>query len=146
MTFEFDGYTIATEQINLQLNETYFAPTKIKLGRPGEFVKKHKSKEVTQFAGLYYKRNIVTENLFYFIDLIEILKAYSNKKLELRKEYKFENFNAKIVSSQKDKTEHLRINFYRGDQRVYYHKFDCMRLSAKMNKVLSKCELVVENG
>ena len=86
--------------------------------------------------GEYY---VVIKNVFDFIDLIEILKAFSNNKLDTQKEYSINNcFKAKIV--QKDGNISLRIQFQNHSSILYYDKFESISLAAKFSKILQKCE------
>jgi hypothetical protein len=103
-------------------------------------------REFTIFNGLnllekrnknYYR---VINNVFDFIDLIELLKAFNNNKLDTAKEYKISDcFTAKIV--QKNKNMSLSIHFTNYSYKLFLDKFECASLAAKFSKILQRCEV-----
>jgi len=86
------------------------------------------------------KQHEVINDLFDFIDLIEILRAFNNNKLDTSKTYNInDKFTAKTV--QKNSNMYLQIHFKNYSNKEYYDKFECASLVAKFSKILSKCEL-----
>ena len=86
--------------------------------------------------GKYY--SVITD-IFVFIDLVEVLKAFSGNKLNIKKEYNLSNkFTAKIT--QKDGNITLKIHFKNYSNSLYLDKFECSSLAAKFSKILQKCE------
>jgi len=106
-----------------------------------ETVTKTTNKEYTLFKILYLKKDQnyynVLENIFVFIDLVEILKAFSGNRLNTQKEYRIaNNFIAK--TTQKDGNMYLKLHFKKND--IYLDKFECSSLAAKFSKILQRCE------
>ena len=108
-----------------------------------------KVREFTVFIGLnlheekdekYYR---VISDLFEFIDLIELLKAFNSNKLDIGKEYQISDvFTAKVA--QKSGKTSLKIHFKNYSYSLYLDKFECASLAAKFGKILQKCEPYVE--
>ena len=57
----------------------------------------HKTKTYSIFTSVIYKNDVFIDDIFDFIDLVEILKAFSSNKLNPDKKYKFNNFDAKLT-------------------------------------------------
>ena len=79
----------------------------------------------------------ITSDIFEFIDFIEILKAFSNKKLEKNKEYKFKNFKASLKQKQGISYVYIVI---RKDE-FYFDKFKATTTSVKLQKLLARLEV-----
>ena len=146
MTFEFNNFKVFIERKKEELDDLTTIPRKLTYNKTKveEYQLVHKTREFIIFAGLnfleenedkYYK---VISNLFVFIDLIEVLKAYSSKRLEDAKEYEFEGFTAKIAT--KNEVKKLRISFQNFKNNLFLDKFECASLAAKFSKILSRCE------
>ena len=146
MTFEFDNFKVFTTNTHEQLEETYFKPYFSKYGtKPEGYKEVHKIREFTVFNGLNFKEEQdgkfyrVINDLFDFIDLIEVLKAFTGNKLDTDKTYKIsDRFTAKIV--QKNQKIYLSIHFTNYSNKLYLDKFKASSLSAKFSKILSRCE------
>ena len=81
----------------------------------------------------------ITSDIFEFIDFIEILKAFSNKKLEKDKEYKFKNFKASL---RQDKgVSYLYIVILEDEDEFYFDKFKATTTSVKLQKLLARLEV-----
>ena len=144
MKFQVNNFLVFTTNKTEQLDQQIATVISIDYGKP-QYVLKSKEREFNVFNALhlikkekneYYR---VIQNVFDFIDLIEILKAFSNNKLDTQKEYSINNcFTAKIV--QKDGNISLRIQFQNHSSILYYDKFESISLAAKFSKILQKCE------
>jgi len=93
MTFRFDNYIVCTERKEESLNEQIALPQKIISGKPSNYIWQYKARSFVTFQ-LFAMRFSTTQkfhnifnNIFDMIDFIEILKAFSGKKLEQKKEY-----------------------------------------------------------
>jgi hypothetical protein len=144
MKFNFNNFMVQTEQEEEQLSELISAPTSIENGKPTNYILKPKTRNLTVFKLLaFYENNKeqyfqVISDLFDFIDLIEVLKAYSGKRLEANKEYKFNGFSAKIAT--KNEVSKLRVSFDNFETVIFLDKFECSSLAAKFSKVVQRCE------
>ena len=118
MTYEFDGFSV----------KTGYAGGK-------EFV--FDSLSMKNKQGNY---EIVTENMFDLIDLIEILKAFSNKKLEKEREYKFKDFKASLRQNKGVSYLFITTKF----NEFYFDKFTATASSAKLQKILSRCAIWIK--
>jgi len=79
----------------------------------------------------------ITTKLFDALDFIELIKAFVGNKLNTDKSYKISNFTAEITQK---KENFLRISFDFGEV-LFLDKFQCMKLSSKLQKVLNKVEI-----
>jgi len=114
--------------------------------KKAEKTKEQKIKEFSVFNGLnflekkdkkYYR---VISDIFVFIDLIEILKAFNNNKLNTNKVYKIaDSFTAETV--QKNGEFYLKIYFKNYSYSLFLDKFECSSLAAKFSKILQRCEV-----
>ena len=146
MRFKIDDFVVKTDTKIIELNEKIIAPTKVSYNKkPEDYEVKFKTKEITIFDSLLYiekedkKYYSVIQDTFVFIDLIEILKAFSNNKLNTKIEYNLsDKFTAKIA--QKDGDITLKIHFKNFSNSLYLDKFKCSSLSAKFTKILQRCE------
>ena len=146
MTFEIDDFILATDIKIVELEEQIIAPTKLSYNnKPEENRIKNKTKEITVFHHLLYlekndkKYHSVIDDIFVFIDLIEVLKAHNGNKLDTEKEYSFSNaFTAKI--SRKKRNFTLEIHFKNHSNSLFLDKFECSSLAAKFSKILQRCE------
>jgi len=147
MRFDIGDFRVYTKKEFEILEETYFKPVfKYNLSRPDGYEEIHKYREFTIFEGLnllekkdnkYYR---VIDNIFDFIDLIEILKAFSGNKLSTDKIYRInDKFEAKIVT--KNKIISLFLYFKNYSYGLFLDKFECSSLAAKFLKILSRCEV-----
>ena len=91
MTFRFDNYIVCTERKEESLNEQIALPQKIISGKPSNYIWQYKTRSFMTFQ-LFAMRFSTTQkfheifnNIFDMIDFIEILKAFSGKKLEQKK-------------------------------------------------------------
>jgi len=145
MKFRIDDFLIFTNKETEELNEQIAVPTKLENGKPSEYKWEYKTRDLTVFKGLlllekrdekYY--SVITD-IFDFIDLIELLKAFSSKKLNPDKEY---NINSKAIVkiSQKNREKYLSIHFKNYSYVLYFDKFKCSSYAAKFSKILSRCE------
>ena len=80
----------------------------------------------------------ITTKLFDVLDFIELLKAWVGNKLNVENSYKIANLEAK--QTNKTKENFLRISFDFGEV-LFLDKFQCMKLSSKLQKVLNKVEI-----
>jgi mRNA-degrading endonuclease HigB of HigAB toxin-antitoxin module len=142
MQFQFNNFVLFTEQVVQQLADEYIVPTKVEYLKPKDYKKIYKTKTITVLDKVGFlnsttnKYILVFDNLFDFIDFIEILKAFSNKKLD-SKIYKLKKFEATI--KQKDNNHYLAVTFTDLDV-VYYDKFESLALASKFQKIISRCE------
>jgi len=142
MTFRFDNYIVYTERKEESLNEQIALPQKIISGKPSNYIWQYKARSFVTFQ-LFAMRFSTTQkfhnifnNIFDMIDFIEILKAFSGKKLEQKKEYILNNIKVKVA--QKDGVSYLKIMFQYNT--IFLDKFEAITLSSKLNKIISKCE------
>jgi len=137
------NFTIGTKNILIQTLETGYKPTELKFGKPSEFKKTAREKEIKIFDNLYFLCDIenksysVISNLMHLLEFIEILKGFSSNKLDVGTVYKFEKFSAKIA--QKKGKESISIVFNNFDP-AYFSKFECNLIAAQLNKIISRCE------
>jgi len=145
MRFEIGDFAVKIEKKVEYLEDKVAVPKEIKLGRPAGFKLINKKRHLTVFDGLglfdaesdYHVQ--VIYNLFDFIDLIEVLKAFNSNKLDTNKEYNINNkFTAKIA--KKDEKITLKLQFENHPNIIYLDKFECSSLAAKFSKILQKCE------
>ncbi len=145
MKFKIGDFIVLTNKKIEVLQDKIATPKEISSGKPSAYVWKHKTREFTAFSGLnllekkdgkYYR---VISDLFDFIDLIEILKAFSSNKLDTSKEYKI-NDKFTATTAQKDGNISLSIHFKNYSYKLYLDKFECSSLAAKFSKVLQRCE------
>ena len=136
MEFKFNNFIVYTKQKTVLLEEKIAAPQKIERGKTTNFEWENKTKEITIFDALdlldkkegeYYR---VINDLFDFIDLVEILKAHAGNKLDIEKEYKFNKFFAKFA--QKDRKKYISIHFKNYSYKLYFDQFE-----AKLHDILS---------
>ena len=130
---------------NRSCDEQVAVPTSLQSGKPSEYKWQHKTRDITVFDGLNLrekkdgKHYRVISDLFDFIDLIELLKAFNGNKLDTSKIYQIgDSFNAK--TAQKDGNMSLSIYFKDYSSKLYLDKFECSSLAAKFGKILQRCE------
>lgn len=151
MQFKIDNFIIKTSSKIIELNEQIVIPSKISYsGKPEEYKFKNKTKEITIFKSLFFlekeekKYYSVISDIFVFIDLIEVLKAFNGNKLNTEKEYNLsDKFTAKIA--QKDGNINLKIHFTNFSRSLHLDKFECSSLAAKFSKILNRCEVWQES-
>jgi hypothetical protein len=148
MQFKIDNFIVFTK-IKTEIFEgkenKIFVPSGITNGRPSDFKSQQKKRDFVIFEKLQFlefnKRKFYTvfSDLFVFIDLIEVMKAFNGNKLNTEKKYDFsDNFTARIA--QKEGNITLEIHFKNYSNSLYLDKFECSSLSAKFSKILSRCE------
>lgn len=86
---------------------------------------------------------ILTHEILDVIEFIEILKAFANNKLTSGKLYELSFFTAKYKNCEETKTTILSIKFF-NNFFIKYDKTEALILSAKLTKVISKCEVIFE--
>ena len=145
MKFTFDKYIIYTKPYEVELMEERVVVVQLdNRKKPSAYDFKNKIKEVMIFEKLAFFNKeddyyyLIIDDVFDFIDYIEILKSFANNKLEKDITYKLKNVTAKIV--QKNKKICLLVK-HKDIEPIYYDKYDCSRISAKMLKILSRCEI-----
>ena len=148
MIFDIGDFRVYTKKISEKLDETYYKPIFHSTSdqRPREYEEVNKYREFTVFDKLkllnkedneYYR---VINDIFDFIDLIEMLKAFSSNKLTTNKIYNInDKFETKIVT--KNKKISLFLHFKNYSYGLFLDKFDCSSLAAKFSKILSRCEV-----
>ena len=146
MKFEIDDFVVYTKKMTETLDQMTLVPKKLSYQKTKveEYELIPKTREFIVFHGLnlieedgeYYR---VIRDLFDFIDLIEILKAFSSNKLDTSKTYQIgDRFTAK--TAQKDGNIRLSIHFKNYSYKLYLDKFECSSLAAKFGKILQRCE------
>lgn len=138
MYFNFDGFTVEISKKEEELNDRIAVPSEIKNGKAINYVWKYRTREFNVFSSLAYKSELVIDQLFDFIELVELLKAFSNNKLDTKKEYCNNSFSAQIA--QKDGEIFLKIEFAQNSQKKYFTKFECISIASKFSKILQRCE------
>jgi len=145
MKFKIGDFIVYTEKKTEELSEQIAVPTKLSSGKPSEYKWQYKTRDIMVFDGLnflekkdgkYYR---VITDLFEFIDLIELLKAFTGNKLDTSKTYQIgDSFTAK--TAQKDGNISLSIHFKNYSYKLYLDKFECASYAAKFGKILQRCE------
>lgn len=151
MRFKIDDFIVITDIEIVELSEEMVVPTEVDkyTKKPSGYVLRKKTKEITVFKSISYfdfddkKYYLVIQDIFVFIDLIEVLKSFVSNKLNLQKEYNLsDKFTAKIAQKNGDIT--LKIHFKNFSNSLYMDKFECSSLAAKFSKILQRCEAWVE--
>lgn len=141
MLYKVSEFYLLTESKTEQLSEQIAKPQKIDSGRPTNYNWEHKTRDFVMLDRLYYQKFLMLTDLFDFIDLIELLKAFANKKLDSNKEYKMNvHYSAQIV--QKNGKVSLQLSIKGAKDSLFLDCFECIKLSAKFSKILAKCEPV----
>jgi len=145
MKYHIDDFIVTTSKKAEKLKDKIAVPGTIIQGKPSEFNWENKTREFTIFKYLSLlkkqeeKYYLVISDMFVFIDLIEILRAFTGNKLNVKKEYQIkDNFTANIV--QKAGNLYLKIHFKDFPHNLYLDKFECSSLAAKFSKILQRCE------
>jgi hypothetical protein len=145
MRFKINNFIVATSKKIEQLKEQIAVPNSINQGKPNEYRWENKKREFTVFQTLLLKEKkdneyyVVIDDIFVFIDLVEILKAFNGNKLNTNKEYIIDKkFTAKIVQKNGDMS--LKIYFKNYSYALYLDKYECSSLAAKFSKILQRCE------
>lgn len=148
MVFNIGDFRVYTKKESEKLDETYYKPifhsTSDK--RPRGYKKVNKIREFIIFDRLillekrdneYYR---VINDIFDFIDLIEMLKGFAGNRLTLKKKYNInDKFTGEVVT--KNKKISLALHFKNYSYNLYLDKFECSSLAAKFSKILSRCEV-----
>lgn len=126
-------------------------PTEIKNGEPANYKWKYRTRKFITFNRLEIFNKVtqgyteVTSDIFTFIDLIEILRAFATNKLIAGKMYQISNsFAARLV--RKDGNIILGIHFEGLLYTLFFDKFECSSLASKFSKILQRCEVRQEQG
>lgn len=151
MDFKISNFIVCTEHKQEQLKDQIAAATAIKSGKPSVYEWQHKIREFNIFSALslleqkenkYYR---VIDDMFEFIDLIEMLKAFNSNRLDTEKTYIIgDSFASKVV--RKDEKYSLKIQFLNHKNILYLDKYECGALAAKFSKILQRCEAWQESG
>lgn len=145
MQFNIGDFRVYTDTKTEQLQDKIAVPTSIRSGKPVEYKWKNKTREITVFSGLNLlekkdnKHYRVLSDVFDFIDIIEILKAFNGNKLDTDKEYNI-NDNFTATTATKNKKVSLKIHFKNYSYSLFLDKFECSSLAAKFSKILQRCE------
>ena len=146
MVFDIGDFRVYTKKESEKLNETYYKPIFKYSSKPDGYEEVYKYREFTIFdkLNLLEKRDNeyhrVINDIFDFIDLIEMLKGFAGNKLTTDKTYNVnDKFEAKIVT--KNKKISLALHFKNYSYNLYLDKFECSSLAAKFSKILSRCEV-----
>lgn len=83
----------------------------------------------------------LTEEILDVIEFIEVLKAFSANKLNTKKQYDLSFFTAKIKNCEESNSPVLSIKLS-NDTFITYDKTEAQILSAKLAKVVAKCEVI----
>ena len=83
----------------------------------------------------------LTTEILDVIEFIEILKAFANNKLNTDKQYELSFFTAKVKNNKESNSVVLSIKLSI-DSFITYDKAEAQILSAKLSKVISKCEVI----
>ncbi len=144
MQFEFNNYVVETRNQTVWLKEERIFVSKLdRNGKPEKYAHKHLTKEIILFDKLYFLEQYdetyykVIDNIFDFIDYIEILKSFGYRQLVKDKIYNFKNFSAELY--EENKKVSLAITFT-GFNTTFYDKITCSLLVSKFQKILSRCE------
>lgn len=145
MKFKIGDFIVYTEKTTEELSELIIVPTGLNSGKPSEYERRYKTRDLTIFQrldllekkdGEYYR---VISDLFEFIDLIEVLKGFNSNKLDTSKTYRIgDSFTAK--TAQKNGNMCLSIYFTYYTYKLHLDKFECSSLAAKFSKILQRCE------
>jgi len=147
MTFKINDFHVVTAQRIVELEETYFKPSKLSSSgaKIEKYVKVNKTREITVFNHISFYEQAdetyysVIDDVFIFIDFVEILKAFSNKKLDTNREYKIADaFTAQTAQSSGE--IYLKIDFKNFSNSLFLDKFECSSFAAKFSKILQRCE------
>jgi hypothetical protein len=146
MKYKINDFILVTGKRQETLEEQIAVPTEISYGKAQNYGWKHKTREFTVFEQLnlfqkdeekYYQ---VINDLFDFIDFVEILKFFVNNKLDTSKTYQIGNsFTANVIP--KDDTIKLKIHFTGWEYSMHFDKFESSSYIAKFSKALQRCEL-----
>lgn len=149
MTFTINDFQVQTEKRKETLNEQIAMPTSIsRKGQPIEYTWQNKTREFNIFSRFLFKYKKdnqyypLIKDLFEFIDLIEILKAFNGNKLDTQKEYEISTLIT-VKTAQKNGNMYLKIGIMAGSKSVqdfFLDKFECSSLAAKFGKILQRCE------
>jgi len=144
MIFKFNNFITVIENEKIELREKVAVAISINNGKPSNYKMLNKTREITVFKILSYlnledkKSYRVIDDIFDFIDLIEILKAYAGKRLEKDTIYKLKQFTAKIAF--KNDIPKIKITFNNFKNHLLLDKFECSSLAAKFQKITQRCE------
>jgi hypothetical protein len=83
----------------------------------------------------------LTEEILDVIEFVEVLKAFAGNKLNTKKQYNLSFFTAKIKNCEESNSPVLSIKLS-NDTFITYDKTEAQILSAKLSKVVAKCEVI----
>jgi hypothetical protein len=138
MILTINNFTIVTKSILISTGEEMIVPQSIKNGKPTDFHLKDKKRMIKIFEDISYNSYMVIDNLFDFIEFIELLKAFSSNKLNTERTYKFKYYEAKIVNKNKI----FNLCLYLQKDKIFLDKFETSSLAAKFSKILQKIEII----
>lgn len=147
-TYSFDGYTVNLLAIRRHKTQVSTGKnTKVVGGimttvLEGTKKDQWEDKHIYAFSELQYNGHTVINNIFIYNTLIEILRAYASKKMNVDKEYVYASFQAKIVFQ--DAEPSLQIIFFEEKEEedktilgtVYYDKAECNVVASNLSKAL----------
>jgi hypothetical protein len=145
--FKFNDFIVFVEEQKIEKDEKYLHPIKLNSDktRVREYELRNRVKEFIAFTGLSFldkedeKFYIVISDLFDFIEFVELLKAFSSKKLVPEETYNIsDKLEARIA--RKNGVSYLSIQFKNYSDKLFLGKFQCSSLAAKFSKILSRCE------
>jgi len=137
MIFKIDDFTVITFKKTEKLNDQIAVAQSIKNDKPTSYKFENKTREFTVFYQLGYKGILLTENLFYFIALIEAIKGFSANRFSDEKTYTINNnITAKMV--QKDNLRYLKLELSK--YTLFLDKLECSILGAQLSKIVQRCE------
>ena len=83
----------------------------------------------------------LTKEILDVIEFVEVLKAFAGNKLNTKKQYDLSFFTAKIKNCEESNPPVLSIKLS-NDTFITYDKTEAQILSAKLAKVVAKCEVI----
>ncbi len=141
-------FIIKLDNIEVELDKEIVVPTEVNGNKPSGYVARKQTKTVIYFKYLGFATTndyeILIDDIFECLALIEVLKGYNYNKLSQDVKYDFKSFSAKAV--KKDKTTKLRIVFHKVNKTIYISKVHCIILATQINKLIHKCEVLSQNN
>jgi hypothetical protein len=100
---------------------------------------KHHSKSKTTLVGLFYEHELITLDWTEIIDFMEIFQAYLKNYLTVGEEYPFLSHMTIVLAKHQGK---VALEIYTQSSREIFTKLDAGRLVHKLNRILSRCDLL----
>lgn len=116
-------------------------------GKIDDYSLVEKTRNFTVFSSLEFfdfedeKYYIVISNIYDMIDLVELLKAFSSKKLDVDKTYELNNSFTGRIEDGKNKNKVLEIHFKNFKNPLKLDRLECSIFATKFSKILNKCEV-----